>query len=228
MFQRYAVYFTPKGALARAGAAWLGWDVAQGQAAAHPQIAGLDLAALTQRPRKYGLHGTIKAPFFLAEGTTAQDLRAALGALCQTLAPCMLAGFEVTRQNAVLALTPTGDESALAQIAAAAVQQLDRFRAPPSGDELARRRRARLSPQQEAHLQRWGYPYVLDQFHFHITLSGRIKHDAEDTRIKAQAYFAPYLNTPLPIDSLTLAGQDSDGMFHEIERFALTGQVDIS
>ena len=67
-FDRYAIYFTPQGSLAEAGAAWLGWDLARGRTVAHPDVAGLDVAALTETPRKYGLHATIKPPFVLAEG----------------------------------------------------------------------------------------------------------------------------------------------------------------
>ncbi|HBR36147.1 MAG TPA: phosphonate metabolism protein, partial [Sulfitobacter pontiacus] len=64
MFKRYAIYYTPPpGDFARRGAVWLGWDVQAGEAVAHPDIEGLDIAKLTQRPRKYGLHGTVKAPF---------------------------------------------------------------------------------------------------------------------------------------------------------------------
>jgi hypothetical protein len=37
----------------------------------------------------------------------------------------------------------------------------------------------------------------------------------------AKVYFAPYIKTPMPIDSITLAGQGTDGMFYEIERFRL-------
>lgn len=66
-FRRYGLYYTPRpGALAEFGAAWLGWDPVAGQSMAHPAIDGLprDISEITASPRKYGLHGTIKPPFF--------------------------------------------------------------------------------------------------------------------------------------------------------------------
>jgi len=221
-FDRYAVYFTPDGALARAGAAWLGWDVAQGCAVAHPDLGAVDLAGITSTPRKYGMHGTLKPPFALAQGTDAEELRMAVHALAEGLTPVLLAGLEVAALGPFLALKPAGDQTGLARLAAGVVMQLDRFRAPPSEAELARRRQSNLSAAQEQHLRDWGYPYVMDQFRFHITLTGRLSR-AQEVEIApvARAYFAPYLTAPFVIGSLTLAGQGADGMFNEIERIRL-------
>ena len=89
---------------------------------------------------------------------------------------------------------------------------------------MDKRRAARLNPQQETHLQRWGYPYVLDQFRYHMTLTGRL--DA-DTRPTAQAAMADRIAglplAPFIIDALTLLGQDDAGRFHQIARLPLTG-----
>ncbi len=40
--------------------------------------------------------------------------------------------------------------------------------------ELQRRRAANLTPRQEFLLMHWGYPYVLDEFRFHMTLTRRL------------------------------------------------------
>ncbi len=221
MFQRYAVYVTPEGALAKAGAAWLGWDVAQGCKVAHPKLPGLDVSALTATPRKYGMHGTIKPPFYLASDTTPDALFDDLAALCKTLRPVMLDGLEVRALRQFIALCPLGDQSALASLAAQVVTGLDHHRRPPDTAELARRRAAPLTQAQEANLARWGYPYVMEDFRFHITLTGT----AEPAPILSQiaAHFAPHLPQPFAVSSLTLTGQDEAGMFHEIHRFPLKG-----
>lgn len=224
MYDRYAIYFTPEGALAALGAAWLGWDVARGCAVAHPDVGGLDVAAITETPRKYGMHGTVKPPFVLAEGMTADALIGEVDALCATLAPVTLQGLELAAMGRFLALVPVGDQSDLAQLAGTVVQQLDEFRALPSEAELARRRQANLTPAQDAHLVRWGYPYVLDQFRFHITLSSKLpKAQVAVVKDAIKPLFAPHLGVPFEIGSLTLAGQRADGMFEEIHRYALTG-----
>lgn len=224
-FKRFAVYFAPEpGPLADFGAHWLGWDLAKGRPADHPVIEGLDIAALTATPRKYGLHGTIKPPFRLAEGTDAPALEAAVAALCATLPPLTLDGLELTRLGGFLALTATGDTTPLSTLAARVVQDLDHFRAPPSEAELIRRRKANLSSRQEELLTQWGYPYVMEEFRFHITLTGKMpRNQAETVRQQLAPVIAPLLPRPFVVGALCLVGEDTDGMFHLIHRYALSG-----
>lgn len=223
-FDRYAIYFTPQGSLAEAGAAWLGWDLARGRTVAHPDVAGLDVAALTETPRKYGPHATIKPPFVLAEGASADGLQAAFEVLCTRLAPVTLDGLALTPLGRFLALTPEGDTVALNAMAAEVVRGLDMFRAPPTEADLARRRQANLTPAQEANLIQWGYPYVMDAFRFHITLTSKLpKGDLPQVIAALAPYITPHLPQPFILDSLTLVGQAEDGMFHEVHRAALSG-----
>lgn len=223
MFQRYAVYYTPEGALAECGAAWLGWDVARGVYREHPKIGDLDIAELTRTPRRYGLHGTIKPPFFLAPDGCVKTLGRELEDLCNRLAPVTLAHLQVSTLGRFIALTPVGDTKALSELAARVVIDLDHFRAPPSDEELSKRRVKVLSSSQERNLARWGYPLVMEDFRFHITLTERIKKDKDLVVEAARTYFAPHLPVPFRINSLTFTGQDEDGMFHEIHRFSLNG-----
>ena len=230
-YSRYAVYFTlPQGALSAFGAAWLGWDAVQGKALAAPDVSGLPKPAheITATPRKYGLHGTIKPPFRLvegmAEGTDAAGLKAALEDFCAGQAPVVLEGLHLSRLGHFLALTPEGDQSALAALAGAAVKALDAFRAPPAEAELARRRKSGLTERQEAYLLQWGYPYVMEEFRFHITLSGRLSpQEAQAVETALAPHLAPLLPRPFTVDALTLCGESEDGRFHELHRIALSG-----
>jgi len=222
MFTRYAVYLTAEGAFADAGASWLGWDMRTGQEVDHPVIPGLDSAALTERPRKYGFHGTIKAPFALAAGTDDAALRQAFHAACADLSAVLLEGLSVTALGRFLALTPVGDQTALRALASEVVAGLDGFRAPSSDAALTKRRKANLSPAQDAMLLRWGYPYVMEEFRFHMTLTGPVSRGAVET-VQAQvaAHFAPVLPAPFEVSSLTLVGEQMDGRFIEIMRVPL-------
>ncbi|MGD9295301.1 MAG: DUF1045 domain-containing protein [Roseobacter sp.] len=132
----------------------------------------------------------------------------------------ILDGLEVTRMGRFIALVPIGDQSELAVLAAMTVKDLDPFRAPPSAEELAKRR-PKLSPAQERNLAAWGHPYVMDQFRFHITLTGRIKGDIMPAMNAVRSHFAPCLEKPFEVNSLTLAGQDASGFFHAIMRCSL-------
>lgn len=222
-FKRYAVYYAPEpGPLAEFGARWLGWDLAQGQPVAHPDMDSLNIAELTKTPRKYGLHGTVKPPFHLSDGFSFNDLEEASQDLCRHLPPVQLDGLHLSRLGGFLALTPVGDTQALADLASTIVAELDAFRASPSEAELARRRKANLSAQQEALLQRWGYPYVMEEFRFHITLTGRMSRpEAETLRTRLEPVFASILPHPFRIQSLALVGEDTDGRFHLIRRLPL-------
>ena len=221
-YTRYAIYYLPPdGALAEFGAAWLGWDCLSGTPVAQPEVEGITEA--TDAPRKYGFHATLKPPFRLNEGRSSEDLHAAIAELAAGLPPVALDGLTLDRLGHFLALRPVGDTSALSDLAAQCVTGLDQFRAPPPPEELTRRRKAGLPPRQEALLQQWGYPYVLDEFRFHMTLSGSL---IENDLARFQDQIArrlPALPCPYVIDSIALAGQRPDGMFALIERFALLG-----
>lgn len=221
-FRRYALYYLPPpGPLADFGARWLGWDTLSGQDRAQFDLKGL--ASITATPRKYGFHGTIKPPFVLAPGTDAHQLRQAVASFAAQNPPCHCDGLALKSLGQFLALVPTGDQTALAQFAAKAVTSLDRFRAPADQGELARRRAAGLTPQQDEMLLRWGYPYVLSEFRFHLTLSGKLPAaDLPQWHAHAKTHL-PTLPMPFALNDIALAGAQPDGRFRLIERFALSG-----
>lgn len=220
--KRYAIYYAPpEGAFATRAAGWLGWDAARGQAVAQPDL-GLPAADMTTEPRRYGFHGTIKAPFRLASGQDVAGLRAALARLAAELAPVSLPGLQLSRHDGFLALTPEGDATALRDLAARVVTGLDAFRAPLTDAEIARRRPERLTPRQRALLDRYGYPFVLEEFRFHLTLTNRLDPDLADrAEARLRAHFAPVLPRPFLFDALCLFGEPAEGPFRLLERFAL-------
>ena len=221
-YRRYALYYTPpQGEFADFGASWLGWDAARGAAVPQPALPGLDIAALTAEPRKYGFHATLKAPFRLAEGARASDLAVAAEALAAQLGPVTLDGLALTRIGPFLALTPDGDPAALNALAAQVVEVLDPFRAPLTEAEIARRNPARLTPRQRELLDRWGYPYVLDEFQFHMTLTGALDDKALDHVTAALAPRLDAIPRPFTLDAISLMGEDASGRVHLIRRMAL-------
>lgn len=226
-YRRYSVYWAPApGPLSDFAAAWLGWDPVTARQVDHPDIAGLPTPAeeLTREPRKYGFHGTLKAPFRLAEGTDAGALVDGIRALAAEIAPVTLPGMALSRQSGFVALRPVGDTVALGDLAATLVARLDSFRAPLTGQEIARRRPDRLDLRRRANLDRWGYPHVMEDFHFHLTLSGRLEEAAADRLIVAlEPHVAPIVPQPFPVDRICLFGERPDGRFECVESFALTG-----
>ncbi|MEM7089724.1 MAG: DUF1045 domain-containing protein [Pseudomonadota bacterium] len=225
-FTRYAIYFAPPAGAGwtRFATSWLGWDMETGSPVAHPFAEGIDVAAVTRVPRKYGLHATLKPPFHLQNGRTVEALHDACASLAARHAPVALHGLEIAPLGRFLALRPIGEQDALNALAARCVQDLDMFRTPATEQELARRRSTGLTAEQDTNLVHWGYPYVLNAFRFHITLSGRLdKTTLQHVRAALDAQLGPLLPQPFRINDLALVGEAEDGRFHLIQRYVLTG-----
>lgn len=229
MTARYAIYYAPDAGslLWQLASRWLGRDAASGAALdqpVFPALAACDFADLTADPRHYGFHATLKAPFELAEGRTESKLIAATEEFAEprssfvaTIAPRALGRF--------LAFQIAGPCPAMAALEADCVRAFEPFRAPLSEADLARRRRARLTPQQDANLVTWGYPYVFEDFRFHMTLTGAIADEGLRQRVLTAAldYFAdvPASHT---FGAISLFRQpDRASPFTIVETFAFKG-----
>jgi putative phosphonate metabolism protein len=227
---RYAVYFAPEpgSALARFGAAWLGYDVAAGAAVPQPAVAAIGrtrLHAITAEPRRYGFHATLKPPFFLADGCDPDTLGDTVAALAEGVAAFAAPPLCLSRISGFLALTLSAPCPAMHELADRCVGALDRFRAPPSPAERKRRRRTGLTPRQDVLLARWGYPYVMAEFRFHMTLTARL--DAAEGMAVSEALaplVAPLCRAPLAVDAVSLFHQPGgDAPFRLLRRYRLAG-----
>lgn len=223
-YARYAIYVMADGRLHEEASHWLGWDCRQGIALDHPNVENLPASvdALSQTPRKYGFHGTIKPPFRLADGETQASLEAACEAIMPTLQAARVDALVVRPLGGFVAMVPETPSASLTALAASVVEVFDGFRAPPTSADLEKRRKAGLTPAQDAHLLRWGYPYVMDEFRFHMTLTAK-RTDEEAAHIAAVLgdHFAPVLPRPFEVNALGLLGEDEMGRFHLIRSYAL-------
>lgn len=220
---RAAIYWAPEVAdpLHSLGSAWLGRDAETAAPAQQPEIPGI--AELTADPRGYGLHATLKPPFRLTRGYAA--LREDVAELAQTIRPFALPPLAVMDLKGFLALRETRPCPPLRQLADLCVSELDRHRAPAEETELARRRRAGLTAEQEAMLLRWGYPYVMEQWQFHVTLTRRLIADEKPAILPALlAHFGDVPAVPRLVTELCLFTQAGPGApFLIAERFPLEG-----
>ncbi len=222
--QRYAVYYAPReGAFAFRANAWLGREPGNQRDLPQPVLAGIgDPRDITAEPRRYGFHGTIRAPFRPAADVTEATICRTVSNLAARLEPVVCEGLRIEVLQGFIALTPTGCEAALLDLGAAVVDGTDFLRAPLTEAEFARRRPDRLSPRQRELLDRWGYPHVMEEFRFHLTLTDRLD-QPEPVRQALEDHFAPVLPRPFLIEDLCLFGEDAAGRFHTLHRFALSG-----
>jgi putative phosphonate metabolism protein len=212
MSARYGIYYAPAQdhALSAAAAAWLGRDAWTGAAIMRPAVMGLgdqDPDALTADPRHYGFHATLKAPFELAEGQREAELDAAVAAIASSQA-AFNAPIAVQALGEFVAFRLSVPAPAMQFLHETCVRALEPFRAPLGEADLARRRRARMNADQDARLVAFGYPWIFEDFRFHMTLTGRIREEGSLERVVAalSAHFAAF-NGPHLFDGLCLFRQ---------------------
>lgn len=219
---RYAIYFAPDpvSELSELAASWIGRDAATGKPVQQPDFdcMGADeLSGITGPPRRYGFHGTLKAPFRLAEGVSEGDLIQAMEKFCAGQPRFALEGLKAGSIDGFVALLPEGGVSELNQFAGDVVKAFDACQAQLTEAEIERRNPDRLSLAELRNLTRWGYPYVLDCFRFHMTLTSRVpEKDIERVLRAAREHFAPVTEQQIPIDALTLFVEPEPGAPFEI------------
>jgi len=228
---RHAAYFAPAQdhLLAELGAHWLGRCALTRRAVPAPPPTGIPGALFRQytaAATRYGWHATMKAPFSLRTGLDVQAIPEAFAAFARSESAITLAALELRNTGDYLALVPGEPSQALQDLAFGCVRALHPLAQPLTGQQLAQRRLSPLSAQQDAMLLQWGYPFVGDQFQWHMTLTGSLQalgpqavqqlHDA------ATEWFGPVLNRPITLDAISwfvepLVG----GNFYEAQRFTL-------
>ncbi|RKE79409.1 putative phosphonate metabolism protein [Rhizobium sp. AG855] len=207
---RYALYFTPAedAPLTRTASTWLGRDAFSGAVLTqedHPEIGFDEISALTEDPRRYGFHATLKAPFSLKDGCSEADLLAAMTAFCRNHSTFAIPSVVMGQLGPFFALVPETPHPPLQDFAAAVVEFFEPFRAPLSDADIARRNPERLGERQRQNLFTWGYPHVFDDFRFHMTLSGPVPEQRADVMAQLlERRFSPFTRRALAIDSLTL------------------------
>jgi len=229
MTARYAIYYVPAAdsALYRFGASALGYDAYTGNDA--PYLDGVDAAvwpALTREPRVYGFHATMKPPMRLKDGVAETDLLAAFAAFVRKQAPVAAGKLVVRELGAFIALVPAAPCAPLNRLAADCVTAFDQFRALPTEQELAKRLNPGLTERHIQHLYRWGYPYVFEDFRFHMTLSGSLPMQKRTGAFKILC--SKFEQVPdagsVTVDRLVISRQAAPGVpFVVLHEAALTG-----
>jgi putative phosphonate metabolism protein len=220
---RYAIYYapTPGSVLDRFGAPLLGYDAHQGIDLPFPDGIELrDWSGLTEDPRKYGFHATLKAPMLLAPGRSEGELLAVCAAFAARPRVIPVIKPAVDTIGGFIAVVPATPCPDLEHFAADCVREFDPFRAPLTDEGRARRNPAKLTARQRDYLDSWGYPYVFEEFRFHMTLTNHL-----DAGLRApilemlRGRFCKCGVSDLPIDRIALFRQDDRN-----QRFHVVGQ----
>lgn len=231
-FPRYAIYFAPArgSVLDRFGAELLGYDAWTGDDLPFPDgvtDAAPDWREVTSDPRKYGFHATLKAPFALAPGKSEHDLVEACAAFAA--APRTIPRFKpvVDSISGFIAVIPGERSLPLEVLATDCVTAFDDFRAVLTEKDRARRNPDKLTERQRDYLDHWGYPYVMEEFRFHMTLTCRLDETRRWSVLEMlRERFASTGTESLAADRIALFRQDaSDARFRIIGDWPLQTTV---
>ncbi|MEO8317499.1 MAG: DUF1045 domain-containing protein [Bradyrhizobium sp.] len=210
-YPRYAIYYAaaPGSVLDQFGASLLGYDAYRDEDLPFPDGVPPDWREVTQDPRKYGFHATLKAPMALAPGRTEAQLVGACELFADAARPVPLIKPVVDTISDFIAVIPAEPSAELRELAAECTRAFDFFRAPLTPEDRVRRNPEKLTPRQFEYLDRWGYPYVMEEFRFHMTLTGRLPAERRDSVVPMlQSRFAEIGPATLEIDRIALFRQD--------------------
>ena len=219
MAKRYAVYFSPEpgSPLDAFGHRWLGRDDAAPTKTRSmvPAVSGVSpdrVSALTEATWRYGFHGTLKPPFELNPASSLDAFLAAARIFAKSLSPLELPPLELAIIGKFIALTPVTSSVALEDLAAKCVRVFEAFRVPLSPEMVAHYMRNKLTVHQTQMLEHWGYPYVMEEFRFHVSITDRIDDNSErNAMLKAvQVMAGDVINKPIVVRDLSV--------FHQVER----------
>jgi hypothetical protein len=229
---RYAIYLAPPPdtPLWRFGSRVLGYDAVTGEDLHGYAPDGIDPViwrSIAQRPRTYGFHATLKAPFRLAPGLGLMDLRNDLRAFCWgrhafDLGPLSVNAISDADGLGFAAMTPIRPSPELAALEWDVVKHFDRFRAPLTARELSKREPERLTARQRESLARFGYPYIGPDYRFHMTLTGNVRDVQGIADALADSMANSLGSAHLRVDALVLYEQaGAEDKFRIIDRFSM-------
>ncbi len=226
-FHRYAIYFSPRvdEPLAEFGRRWFGFDTET--RAPVPQERRWPVpTGLLRTPARYGFHATLKAPFRLRRGRDERELFEAVQGLAGEWAPQRLGLLTPRELGSFLTLQQSLPNPKVDELAFACVRDLDPFRQPLTEEEQDRIFGKGITRQQKANVFTWGYPYVGDDYVFHMTLTSILApHEIAPWKTKVLEWGMEYLSEPVMLRDLCVFAQASaEEPFQLIERFELRGE----
>lgn len=230
MTRRFALYFAPPpgSELEAFSRQWLGRDHITGHSVEREIIEGLspdDQQRITSSARHYGFHATLKAPFALKQDCTADELHQAARSFAKKRKPFEAPPLQLSGLSRWIAFTLSDPSPQMDKLAADCVREFEPYRGPSTEHDLERRRRNGLTPRQDNQLLAYGYPYIFDDFHFHMTLAGPLDTPEKDMMLNLLGKLVSNVERPpLKVDAIAIyEQQDRDQPFIQTARLPFRG-----
>ncbi len=129
-----------------------------------------ELKNYCEQPAKYGFHATLKAPFRLKRNVKTKNFYDVISHIATQHSRFKIKGLKIVYSKKFTFITSRKPNKLLINLENDLVKHLDTFRAELNKTEIKKRIPDSLTFKQNKYLKEWGYPFVFDQFKFHMTL----------------------------------------------------------
>ncbi len=234
-YSRYAIYYAPpkESNLEEFGRYWFGWDPLNAKLINNKQrinylngfgiknLKNIDKNVLIAK--KYGFHGTLIPPFRLNKNYSTNLLFKKTEDIAKKFKKFKFYKFKLKKINNFYAFVQNKKNNNINKLSNRLVRELFKFRSPLTKKEIDRRNPSKLSKLQLNILYKWGYPYLMSEFSFHMTLASEVTGNKLYFELKKiEKNKEIILNEINNFDKIYIFGENQKGMFENLENFSLS------
>lgn len=234
-YSRYAIYYAPpkESNLEEFGRYWFGWDPLNAKLINNKQrinylngfgiknLKNIDKNVLIAK--KYGFHGTLIPPFKLNKNYSTNLLFKKTEDIAKKFKKFKFYKFKLKKINNFYAFVQNKKNNNINKLSNRLVRELFKFRSPLTKKEIDRRNPSKLSKLQLNILHKWGYPYLMSEFNFHMTLASEVTGNKLYFELKKiEKNKEIILNEINNFDKIYIFGENQKGMFENLENFSLS------
>ena len=234
-YSRYAIYYAPpkESNLEEFGRYWFGWDPLNAKLINNKQrinylngfgiknLKNIDKNVLIAK--KYGFHGTLIPPFKLNKNYSTNTLFKKTEDIAKKFKKFKFYKFKLKKINNFYAFVQNKKNNNINKLSNRLVRELFKFRSPLTKKEIDRRNPSKLSKFQLNILYKWGYPYLMSEFKFHMTLASEVTGNKLYSELKKiENNKEIILNEINNFDKIYIFGENQKGMFENLENFSLS------
>ena len=234
-YSRYAIYYAPpkESSLEEFGRYWFGWDPLNAKLINNKQrinylnrfgiknLKNIDKNVLIAK--KYGFHGTLIPPFKLNKNYSTNKLFKKTDEIAKKFKKFKFYKFKLKKINNFYAFVQNKKNSNINKISNRLVKELFKFRSPLTKKEIDKRNPSKLSKLQLNILHKWGYPYLMSEFKFHMTIASEVTGNKLYFELKKiEKNKKIILNEINNFDKIYIFGENQKGMFENLENFSLS------
>ena len=181
-----------------------------------------ELKDYCEQPAKYGFHATLKAPFRLKRNVKTKNFYDVISHIATQHSRFKIKGLKIVYSKKFTFITSRKPNKLLINLESDLVKHLDTFRAELNKTEIKKRIPDSLTFKQNKYLKEWGYPFVFDQFKFHMTLMNQNNNKLSNKqKLELEKLIYKISNNVIEFNEISLLGENKNGHFEEIKRFKL-------